>query len=92
MIATDIIVEIRDRRHDRNMVSISAHDKEFEIKLNLDGYVLIPLDGYKSSGLIKCLTDGSKKVNNPVRSAKCNLLLEYLSAGATIRIDKSIKD
>jgi hypothetical protein len=92
MVATDIIVKIGDHRHDRNMVSVSAHDKEYEKKLNLDGYVLIPFEGYKSAGLIKCLTEGSKKVSNKLRSDKCILLLEYISSGAIISISSDLKD
>ncbi|QFI36318.1 hypothetical protein FR932_00055 (plasmid) [Moritella marina ATCC 15381] len=92
MTENDIIVEVRDHRHDRNMVSISAHDKEYESKSNVDGYVLIPFEGYKSVGLVQCLTMGSRKVNNPYRSRKCKALLEYISSGATIRIDGNLKE
>jgi len=92
MTENDIVVEVDDHRHDRNMVSISVHDEEYERKLNVDGYVLIPFEGYKNVGLIQCLTMGARKDNNPSRSRKCKALLEYISSGATIRIDSSLKE
>jgi len=92
MTENDIIVEVRDHRHDRNMVSISAHDKKYKRKLNIDGYVLIPFEGYKSVGLVQCLTIGARKASNPCRSRKCKALLEYLSSGAKIRIDGNLKE
>ncbi|PSV94257.1 hypothetical protein [Photobacterium iliopiscarium] len=88
----EVIVEVRNHRHDRNMVSINAHSKGYKKKLNINGYVLIPYEGYESVGLIQCLTIGSNKINNPIRSRKCKLLLEYISSGATIRICHTLKN
>lgn len=77
-----IIVEVRNKRHDRDMVSVSVRCENRTKSLNV-GYVLIPFEGYTSTGLMQCLKVGAKK-NDGQRSFKCKKILDYISDGADI--------
>ena len=81
--ADKIVIRIGDKRYDRNMVSVSAryidHTKG---KLDLNGNILIPFDGYQSCGLITCLRAGVKKGGSTHgRGLKCQKILNYILSG-----------
>lgn len=78
-----IVIRIGDKRKDRNMVSVSArYIDRTKGKLDIDGSVLIPFDGYQSCGLITCLHAGVRKGNSQYgRGLKCHKILNYILSG-----------
>ena len=91
--ADNVIISIRDKRYDRNMVSVSArYADRTKGKLDIDGSILIPFDGYQSCGLIACLHSGVKKGSSTHgRGLKCQKILNYISIEtAKIVIDPSL--
>ncbi|WP_163920866.1 hypothetical protein [Photobacterium sp. Alg240-V54] len=79
----NIIVEVSNYRNTPKKVSIKAYCNTDK---NLAGTMVIPLDQYESAGLIQSLTLGMNN-NNHVISDKCKALLNYISSGATIRMN-----
>ncbi len=80
----NIVVEVSNYRSSPKKVTIKAYCNENK---TLPSAVNISLEQYESVGLIQSLTQLEHSSNNQLLTDKCKALLNYIAAGATIRMN-----